>query len=123
VLACDPQLLRQSILHHRLRHAGALRLRVAGHRSGNAPGLAQVVGEPLRDGDKIVFSGRGTLRTIVIVEVVVGPHLYQAIVSYQSLKESLTASTQFTMRIVVQQRKPQLYIGNRRLAARVKRLR
>jgi hypothetical protein len=59
-LACNASQLRYALRHHLFHRRWTLHLHVAKMRSGDSPGLAQVLGEPLVSGDKIAITGRAS---------------------------------------------------------------
>jgi WD40 repeat protein len=78
-LACSHSGLAKSLASERLNRRGSLRFvglpRAA--RRGSAPGLAQVVGRPLRNGEGISLRGAAGTKTILMVRGVCGKRLYQ----------------------------------------------
>jgi probable HAF family extracellular repeat protein len=113
VLACDPVLLQNALKNHTMRSGGALHLHVPGRRSGDSPGLAQVIGEPLRVGNTIRVSGHGTRRTTIWVAVAAGGHLYRCAVKYAELPSRRT----LTLHVVGARKGPTLAIGKHLLDA------
>lgn len=55
--ACSPTRLHAAVVNHQLHQKGGFTLRIAGHRTGSAPGLVQVVGGPLKVGTRVAFVG------------------------------------------------------------------
>jgi hypothetical protein len=69
VALCSPQRLRAAIRHGRLDGAPSGRVRVVGRagRAAQAPGIVQMAGRPLRNGDRVNIAGalkRGTTLTV-----------------------------------------------------------
>jgi hypothetical protein len=54
-------------------------------RSGDSPGLAQVLGEPLVPGDKIAITGRASPKTLIFLQVKLGSRRYVLRLVYSSL--------------------------------------
>jgi Vacuolar protein sorting-associated protein 62 len=119
VLACDPVVLRQAIRTHRMRQRGSLHLRVKGRRSGDSPGLAQVIGEPLRVGETIDIRGRATTRTILMVGVRTGQSLYRC----ELAMPKMPASRRLELRIGTRNGRPTVLSGGFDQHALVTRLR
>lgn len=74
--ACDQKTLRASIAHHGMGHRGSLRVSVSGRRSGDARGIAQAVGEPVRPGTYVRITGHGSPTTLLSINAAVGKHRY-----------------------------------------------
>lgn len=119
VLACDPKLLVRAIRTHRMRQRGGLHLFVNGRRGGDSPGLAQVIGQPLVYGDRITITGHGTPRTIFLVAIRVGLHLYEGRLRYSSLPRAART----TLTIARSGTKPAIRVRGRTLPAKMTRLR
>lgn len=85
VLACDPRLLSGAFSASKMRRPGALHLKVAGHSSDDAPGIAQVVGPVLRTGDRIILRGHPSARTELAVLVRIHDRRYRVVVRHLSL--------------------------------------
>jgi hypothetical protein len=67
LVACDPMLLSKSIRLRRLDAPGQLEIVLRSHRSGSFPGLAQVVGRPLRPDESFALVGKARPSTVVSV--------------------------------------------------------
>jgi hypothetical protein len=68
-LACDAKRLRFALRNHLMRKPGRLHLSVRGHRAGDAPGIAQVLGQPLRPGESILVDGHASPDTIFMLDL------------------------------------------------------
>jgi hypothetical protein len=119
VLACDQKLLNQAIRRHWMRRRGALHLTVRGRRAGDSPGLAQALGEPLVAGDPIKITGRGTSRTIFLISVRVGRHLFRGELRYGDLPHQRSVN----LKVRVHGSRPTIESAEGPLPARIVRLR
>jgi hypothetical protein len=92
--------MREGLKHPSERPRKYLRLSVPGLRSGTAPGIASVVGEPLRVGTRIHISGRGTRSTVLTVITRSGDRRYRLTAPYGALSPvaSINASLTVTER-------------------------
>jgi hypothetical protein len=69
-LACDASTLLRTVTHSRFEEPGALRLLIRNERSGSSwPGLAQVLGNPVRSGDSLRLTGRARANTPLLLRV------------------------------------------------------
>lgn len=86
--ACAPTALRQAVVHGTLGRLGtfALRSRSRRFRAGSAPGLAQVMGQPLRPGDRLLFRGDAPHGTQLAVRAVSRKTLLEA--TFENLRRS-----------------------------------
>jgi len=75
--ACDERLLGEAITKRRTHVPGALHLSAMGRRSGNAPGLAQLIGGPLRQGEVVRVDGASTANTTLTLHVILEKRLYE----------------------------------------------
>jgi hypothetical protein len=109
-IACDARLLRQAIREHRFRAPGWLRLRVAGHRSGSGPGLAQVTGDPLTVGEKLTVLGRASRRTRIMVQIRFnGLERYIATIPFSQIRARRSPRI---LRLVTRNGRPAFMIGS-----------
>jgi hypothetical protein len=74
--ACSPTQLMRAVRAYTLPKRGQFTLRVAGHRTGTAPGLVQVVGPPLKLGEVVRMSGKLAKDEIVILNTIVNDREY-----------------------------------------------
>ena len=119
-LACDARELAATVRNHRLTRRGSLHLFVRGYRSADVPGLAQVLGSPLRPGRTLVVIGRASQRTVLILQLEKNHHFYRATIPFTRLHHR--------QRSVIHIRdtrttRPSIDVNGRVLAVRFQRLR
>jgi hypothetical protein len=69
-LACDKASLQRTIAHNRFHQPGALQVTVRNTQKGSSwPGLAQVLGNPLRRGDTLDLAGQARGQTPLLLRV------------------------------------------------------
>ena len=78
--ACAAVPLARALGAGRLHQPGTMRLQIVGRsrRSASAPGVAQLIGDPLQVGDRLLVSGSGSQGATLVVRVLSGRHTYAA---------------------------------------------
>jgi hypothetical protein len=97
---------------------GSLHLTARGRRSADAPGIAQIVGEPLKAGEAIVVSGTASAATQFILDIQIKQR-YQATFALHDLGLRITNGSYFRARIAIatQSGRPRLRTDRRRIPA------
>jgi hypothetical protein len=123
-IACDPVVLRSAIRNHLMEKKGKFHLRAAKHRSTDAPGLAQLIGEPLRAGETILAVGRPTSNTFIVMDITVGRHLFRASVKMpELLRVTNGLNVRTKIRVTTRYARPVLRVASRIVTADIVKLR
>jgi hypothetical protein len=78
-MACSPKALGRAVDRRALGRRTPLRMVMSRHRrTGNAPGISQSVGGPLRPGETVVLRGTGTRDTMLLLRATDGKRFYVA---------------------------------------------
>jgi hypothetical protein len=122
-VACSPGRLRAALRRGRLRgrRGFALRRGRGGPGAGSAPGIAQVLGEPLRGREPLVLSGPAPAGTAVMARAAFGGRVFEAAFHGVRVRAGGRAVARFARRdggVVASARLP----GGRVRAGRVRRV-
>jgi hypothetical protein len=74
-LVCNAAIMREALRRHTIQHRGTFGLRSALRGAATAPGIAQLLGHPLRAGQRLTIRGRIPRGTSLMVRVERGRHI------------------------------------------------
>jgi hypothetical protein len=117
-VACDQKALNAALRMHRFARHWTLHLRAKGRQSGDSPGLAQVLGEPLVPGEAITVTGTASARTILLLQVRVGQHRYVLRIRYLAIRPKRGVRV---LHLAFRGGKPTIRIGRRFIQASLTR--